>query len=125
MLPYDAIAAAGRWSMVDGYGQYLHVEASVETSRIFFIEGRYFILEAHKKTTRLEKCSTVHLGSRVEGPKKYIAHRHTLVTFAIIDCWGEMRPLHLLGFVLKLDIDEVLGLFVVTVVRRFCDVIVK
>ena len=29
-----------------------------------------------------------------------------IVTFAI-NCWGEMRPIHLLGFVLKLDIDEV------------------
>eukprot|EP00956_Cyclotella_meneghiniana_P031602 scaffold83420_cov114-Cyclotella_meneghiniana.AAC.2 len=29
-----------------------------------------------------------------------------IVTFAI-DCWGKMRPIHLLGFALKLDIDEV------------------
>ena len=29
-----------------------------------------------------------------------------IVTFAI-NCWGEKRPIHLLGFVLKLDIDEV------------------
>eukprot|EP00956_Cyclotella_meneghiniana_P007561 scaffold10202_cov38-Cyclotella_meneghiniana.AAC.5 len=29
-----------------------------------------------------------------------------MVTVAI-DCWGETSPIHLLGFALKLDIDEV------------------
>jgi len=45
MLPHVAIVAAGRWSMVDGQWSMVmvsstRVEASVETSRIFFIEGR-------------------------------------------------------------------------------------
>ena len=47
-----------------------------------------------------------------------------IVTFAVI-CWGKIWPIHLFGFVLKLDILTKLGPIIVsTVVRQFCNVIV-
>ena len=57
----------------------------------------------------------------MEGHFKYFFHGHCVFE---IDCWGKMRSVHLLGFVLKLNICNV-TLVVVTLVRQFCDIIVK
>eukprot|EP00956_Cyclotella_meneghiniana_P037393 scaffold137978_cov76-Cyclotella_meneghiniana.AAC.1 len=58
-------------------------------------------------TTVWVTVDTIHLCSSIYGGAsfKYIICK-VVVTLAI-NCRGEMRPIHLSGLVLKLDIDEV------------------
>ena len=51
--------------------------------------------------------STVRLGSSVQGLCKNMLSV-VKVTLAV-DCCDETSPIHLLGFALKLDIDEVMA----------------